>query len=108
MVGIAGPLCATFSLQCSTRSATMIASQMLGVSVSEARAQKCDAIGEVCIMVAGDFKSRIGLGDMCMLSVPTVLAGNDYQIRCRRQDERLEMLLLYQDEAFRIALDISR
>jgi chemotaxis protein CheX len=106
MVGIAGPLSATVSLRCSMQSATMIASQMLGVSPDEAAAQKCDAIGEICNIVAGYFKAKVGLGECCMLSVPTVLAGMDYQIRARNGDVRIEMPVLYESEPVWIALDI--
>src|SRR5271170_772946 len=83
MVGIAGPLSATLSLRCSLDSAERIASKMLGVPKDKASAHKCDAIGEICNIVAGSFKDKIGLGDRCMLSVPTVLTGKDYQIRSR-------------------------
>jgi chemotaxis protein CheX len=106
MVGIAGPLSATFSLRCSMQSATLIAAQMLGVPGEEAAAQKCDAVGEICNIVAGAFKAKIGLGDLCMLSVPTVLAGMGYQIRTRSDDVRLAMPLLYEREPVWIALDI--
>jgi chemotaxis protein CheX len=106
MVGIAGPLSATLSLRCSLNCAVQIASQMLAVSLEEAAAQKCDAIGEICNIVAGAFKAKVGLGDACLLSVPTVLAGLDYQIRARSADVRLELPLLYEQEAVWIALDI--
>jgi chemotaxis protein CheX len=106
MVGIAGPLSATLSLRCSLNCAVQIASQMLAVSLEEAAAQKCDAIGEICNIVAGAFKAKVGLGDACLLSVPTVLAGLDYQIRTRSADVRLELPLLYEQEAVWIALDI--
>jgi chemotaxis protein CheX len=108
MIGIAGPLSATLSLRCSLHSATRIASQMLGVSGDKAAAQKCDAIGEVCNMVAGSFKDKIGLGDRCMLSVPTVLTGKDYKIRSRSVYVRVELLLLYENEPIWIALDIRQ
>jgi chemotaxis protein CheX len=107
MVGIGGPLSATVSLRCSIQSATMIASQMLGVPLEEAATQKCDAIGEICNIVAGYFKAKVGLGDRCMLSVPTVLAGTDYQIRTRDGDVRIELPVLYENEPVWIALDIS-
>ncbi|MGA7696901.1 MAG: chemotaxis protein CheX [Candidatus Sulfotelmatobacter sp.] len=106
MIGVAGALRAVFSLRCSLLSATMIASQMLGVSPEEAAAQKCDAVGEICNIVAGYFKAKIGLGDKCMLSVPTVLAGNDYKIHSRSEDDRLEFPLLYESEPVWIALEI--
>ncbi len=106
MVGIAGSLCATFSLRCSLASATMIASQMLGVPADEATAQKCDAVGEICNIVAGYFKAKIGLGDRCVLSIPTVISGTDYQLRSRVDDVRMELPLLFEHEPVWIALDI--
>jgi chemotaxis protein CheX len=106
MVGIAGPLIAVFSLRCSERAATTIASQMLGVSLEDAAAQKSDAVGEICNMVAGYFKAKIGLGDQCKLSVPTILAGTDYKIHRPGKSKRLELMLLYEREPILMTLDI--
>ncbi len=108
MVGIAGPVSATLSLRCSMDSASRIAAQMLGISPDKAAAQKCDAIGEVCNMVAGSFKEKIGLGSQCMLSLPTVLTGKDYQIRSRSVYVRVELPVLYEREPIWIALDIRQ
>jgi chemotaxis protein CheX len=108
MVGIAGAFSAVFSLRCSTQSATKMASQMLGVPVDDAAAQLGDAVGEVCNIVAGDFKSKIGLGDKCMLSVPSVVSGRNYQLHSAHASERLEVPLLYEGEPIWIALDIRK
>jgi CheY-specific phosphatase CheX len=81
---------------------------MLAVSVEQAAAQKCEAIGEICNVVAGSFKERVGLGDRCMLSVPTVLTGTDYQIRSRSVYVRVELPLIYETEPIWIALDIRQ
>jgi chemotaxis protein CheX len=106
MVGIAGPLIAVFSLRCSERAATTLASQMLGVSLEDAAAQKRDAVGEICNMVAGYFKAKIGLGDQCKLSVPTILVGTDYKIHSPGRSQRLELPLLYELEPILMTLDI--
>jgi chemotaxis protein CheX len=106
MIGIAGPLSAILSLRCSMRSAALIVSQMLRVSVEEAASLKCDAVGEICNMLAGYFKAKIGLGDRCQLSLPTVLVGKDYQIRSPGKEVRMTLPLLYQGEPMWIALDI--
>src|SRR5271168_2544469 len=63
MIGIAGSLSAILTMRCSALSAALIVSQMLGVSVDEAASLKCDAIGEICNMLAGYFKAKIGMGD---------------------------------------------
>jgi len=107
-VGIAGALSAILSLRCSCQSATRIASQMLAVPESEAAHHQCDAIGEICNIVAGHFKAKIGLGDKCMLSVPTVITGGDYQLHSLASGERLEQPLIYAGEPVWIALDIRK
>ena len=74
MVGMAGALCGVLSIRCSTPSAAGIASKMLGepVQSQECIEQQLDALGEICNMVAGNFKGRVdGLREQCMLSVPT-------------------------------------
>ena len=79
---------------------------MLGISLDAAAAPKCDAVGEICNMVAGYFKAKIGLGDQCKLSVPTVLAGTDYKIHSPGKSKRLELPLLYELEPILMTLDI--
>lgn len=107
-VGIAGALSAILTLRCSTDSATRIASQMLGVPMQEAAAHHCDAIGEVCNIVAGHFKAKIGMGASCMLSMPTVIVGGDYQLHSLAAGERLDLPLHYEGEPLWIALDIRK
>jgi chemotaxis protein CheX len=108
MVGIAGAVSATLSLRCSMHSGTRIASQMLGVALEEAAAQQCDAIGEICNMVAGQFKAKIGLESECMLSVPTIITGKHYELHSRVDYDRLEMPLSYEEELLWLALDLRR
>jgi chemotaxis protein CheX len=107
-VGIAGAISAIFSLRCSLRAATGIASQMLGVSLEEAADQHCDAVGEICNIVAGHFKAKVGLGDKCGLTVPTVITGRDYRLRPPAGGERIEVQLMYGDEQLVIALEIRK
>ena len=106
VIGIAGAMRAIFTLRCSDAAATRIASQMLGISMEEAAAQKSDAIGEVCNMVAGHFKHKIGFGDRCTLTIPTVVIGGNYSIHCLGNGERLECPGHYEGETVLVALDI--
>lgn len=110
IVGIGGAMRANFILQCSSASSVKIASQMLGISADDPNSQKaaCDALGEICNIVAGYFKARIGLGDKCMLSVPTIVMGQDYRFQSRDSYERLEVRLLYEGETLWAALEIAR
>jgi chemotaxis protein CheX len=107
VVGIAGAIRAVFKLRCSTLTATKIASAMLGVPAEDAAAQKGDAIGEMCNIIAGDFKAKIGLGEQCMLTVPTVVEGSDFRMRSLADSQKLEMPLLYENEPIWIVLEIA-
>ena len=81
MIGLAGDLCGVLSFRCSINSATRIAGKMLGTD--EQTSEECirDALGEICNMVAGSFKARVSdVATQCMLSVPTVVSGKDYQL----------------------------
>jgi chemotaxis protein CheX len=108
VIGITGVLKATFTLRCSDQSATKVAAQMLGVSKDEAAAQKCDAIGEVCNMVAGHFKLKIGHGGTSELTVPSVIIGGNYRIHSESPEERLEFPMMYEGEPVWLALDICK
>jgi chemotaxis protein CheX len=82
MVGLAGKLCGLLTIQCSAECAGLIASGMLGTAVSGQDQCVLDALGEICNMVAGNFKPKIpGLEDQCVLSIPTVIRGSDYRVR---------------------------
>ncbi|MGC1373327.1 MAG: chemotaxis protein CheX [Candidatus Sulfotelmatobacter sp.] len=107
MVGIAGPLCATLGLRCSLQSATSMAAHMLGVSLLEAAPQQSDALGEICNIVAGYFKAKIGFGGNCVLSVPTVVVGTNYKICSQREDLRIKVPLRYESASALVSLDVK-
>jgi len=106
MIGIAGAMRAVFSLRCSDRAATRVASRMLAISAPEAAAHSGDAVGEVCNMIAGHFKHKIGFGASCSLTVPTVVAGGSYSIHCLEKGERIEFPVACEGETLTITLDI--
>jgi chemotaxis protein CheX len=107
MVGLAGQLCGVMSIRCDHKSAGLMASKMLGIEVDKAGPEMCDAFGEVCNMVAGNFKNKIsGLGDGCMLSVPTVITGTDYNLRSLTDSAGIEVKLLFEGRPVTITLEI--
>jgi len=80
MIGLAGELCGLVTINCSTACAAQIASAMLGASVTVDDGA-LDALGEICNMVAGNFKAKVTtLANGCVLSVPTVIRGSDYEL----------------------------
>ncbi len=82
IVGFAGALSGNCEVSLSSAGALDIASAMLGGAEVDAGSDSvCDAVGELCNMVAGGWKNRVdGLGSGCSLSVPTVIAGTAYQV----------------------------
>jgi chemotaxis protein CheX len=106
MVGLAGQLCGVLTLRCSTQSAAHMASRMLGIDAEKAGPEMWDAVGEICNMVAGNFKNKIsGLGDGCMLSVPTVITGGDYSLHSMVNDQ-ISTILVFEGEPIALCLEI--
>lgn len=106
MVGIAGPLSATLSLRCTLETARLITSHMLRVRVEEGEAQKLDAVGEICNVVAGYFKAKVGYCETCVLSLPAVIIGNNYKICSVRKDLQIKLPFSYETEILVVTLDI--
>ena len=107
MVGLAGQLCGVLSFCCSEKAATLMTSKMLGVDLEKAGPELSDALGEICNMVAGNFKNKIaGLGDGCMLSPPTVITGSDYGMHSLADSPGLEIRLLFEGMPIKVTLQI--
>jgi chemotaxis protein CheX len=108
MVGLAGLLCGVLTIRCSSGSGTRMASKMLGVDSEKAVREVWDALGEICNMVAGNFKNKIsGLGDGCMLSVPTVITGGDYNCHSLGDSNTLRVNFLFEGKSLIAALEIK-
>lgn len=107
MVGLAGQLCGVMSIQCNAKSSAIMASRMLGVDPDQVGPEMCDAFGEICNMVAGNFKNKLaGLGNGCMLSVPTVIIGNDYSVHSLTDSPALEVRLQFESGLLVTSLQI--
>ncbi len=107
MVGLAGQLCGVLSVRCDGKSAVLMASKMLGIEPDKVGDEMSDALGEICNMVAGNFKNKIsGMGDGCMLSPPTVITGTDYSTHSLADSPGLELRLLFENLPIIISLQI--
>ena len=106
IVGLAGPICGVFSIRCTSHAAVLIASGMLGATAEAASPQTRDALGEVCNMVAGHFKSKLGpIGENSMLSIPTVIRGTDYHMRSLLEGRFVESPMQFSGELVLLRLD---
>jgi chemotaxis protein CheX len=108
MIGLAGHPTGILELSCELPAASRIAARMLGTdgvgSADEAR----DALGEVCNMVAGSLKSALPPPeDHCVLSVPTVVSGTDYQMKSLRQCQAYRLNFQFEGEPLRVTLQIQ-
>jgi chemotaxis protein CheX len=107
MVGMAGALCGMVTIRCSSMVASKLTSLMLGGTASSSPATVGDALGELCNMVAGNFKSKIShLADHCMLSVPTVISGADYYLQATSSTESFQLPLKYESEMVWVSLTV--
>lgn len=107
MVGLAGQLCGVLTLRCSASTAKLMACKMLGPEAEQADQQMWDAMGEICNMVAGNFKNKLtGLSDHCMLSVPTVITGGDYSFHSLADAGALEITVLFDQQPVLVSLEI--
>jgi len=108
MVGLAGQLCGVMSIRCGMKAATLMASKMLGAEPGADGSELRDAFGEVCNMIAGNFKNKVsGLGDGCMLSVPTVITGNDYALHSLADSGGVELAMLFEEMPMQISLAVQ-
>jgi CheY-specific phosphatase CheX len=109
IVGIGGAIRARFTLACSDQFIRYLASQMLAIPPDDPGSQKaaCDALGETCNIIAGYFKAKVGLGDACMLSVPTIVSGRNYVVRRQNKDERLVVEASYHEHSLQASLEIA-
>jgi len=108
MVGLAGALSGVLSVRCDRQAAALMASKMLGVDLDKVGPEIPDALGEVCNMVAGNFKNKIaGLAEGCMLSPPTIVSGSDYTLYSPTDSPALEVRLRFEGMPILIALLIQ-
>ena len=107
MIGLAGDLCGVLSFRCSNDSAAQIAGKMLGTD--EVVSAECirDALGEVCNMVAGAFKAQVSdVAEQCMLSVPTVVSGKDYELYPLVDGLRIQVSKTFEEALVWMTLDL--
>jgi len=106
MIGLAGSLCGVLTVSCGAETARQLAKCMLGDIVST-EDQVADALGEICNMIAGNFKNKLtGLDGRCLLSIPTVISGGEYQFRSLADGDPLDVCVLFEDAPVLIRLEM--
>jgi len=109
MVGLAGALCGMVTLRCSRKNAVKLASLMLAGDSGSDSSTARDALGELCNMIAGNFKAKVStLGEHCLLSVPTVISGADYSMGIAEPSKTMIVALTLADESIWVALIVHQ
>lgn len=108
MVGLGGQVSGIVTVRCSAESAILIAGKMLEVDCDQSKPKMSDAVGEVCNMIAGNFKNKIaGMGDGCLLSVPTVMTGDNVYVYSHENSHRTSISLDFEGKPINVTLDIQ-
>jgi chemotaxis protein CheX len=114
LVGLAGSMNGVVSVRCEVQTARLVAARMLGLADAEALVadgeasddSAADAMGEICNMVAGAFKTRAcSGGGRCLLSVPSVIIGADYHLRLLSVSNKMELRFILAGRPIWISLE---
>jgi chemotaxis protein CheX len=107
MIGLAGALSGVLTVCCNAKTAHQIAKGMLG-DAATSEEEVADALGEICNMVAGNFKNKLaGTDERCMLSVPSVISGGQYTFRSLAEGDCLETIVLFEDSPVAVRLQFE-
>ncbi|MGA8540350.1 MAG: chemotaxis protein CheX [Terriglobales bacterium] len=107
IVGLAGALCGVVTVCCALQTAGQIAHGMLG-DTADSEGQVVDALGEICNMIAGNFKNKLaGTDERCMLSVPSVISGAEYKFHSLVDGSSVQTVALFEDEPVIIRLQLK-
>jgi chemotaxis protein CheX len=107
LVGLAGSLCGVLSIRCSDQAARSMAGKMLDIPPEEVDNDSWDALGEIANMIAGNFKGKLsGVGNHCMLSVPTIIVGSDYEARSVTGGNTIEVVFDFEKKPLRVSLEL--
>lgn len=105
VVGFGGILSGACVVRCSTQAAMKMAACMTGTEFTAVDATVQDAIGEVCNIVAGSWKSKIPeLASNCGLSVPAVIAGTEYRLRIHPPEFKLHHIYSFDGTNFEVMI----
>ncbi len=107
MIGLAGSLCGIMTVRCDTKTACQVAKSMLG-DTANSEEEVADALGEICNMIAGNFKNKLaGADERCMLSVPSVITGGEYSLHSLAEGNSMEAVLLFEGAPIVVRLQLQ-
>jgi chemotaxis protein CheX len=105
VVGFGGILSGACVLRCEVPAACLIATCMTGMEFDNVDDTVKDAIGEICNMLAGTWKSKIPeLAANCGLSVPAVITGSDYNLHVQSPEFKICQAFQFDNTGFEMTI----
>jgi len=109
MVGFAGTYSGVISIHCPVALALKITSNMLGMECDEVNEDLNDAIGEIANMLGGSVKQVLSKGGLDVkLSIPTVIAGEDYTVNSLSASDCVVIPFHVEDDKFIVGLTLTK
>ena len=105
VVGFGGVLSGACIFRSSAMAARAMAGYMTGMTFHEVDDTVKDALGEICNMLAGAWKSKVPeLASHCGLSVPAVITGRDYKLHVQAPEFQLNHVYRFGDQRFAVTI----
>jgi len=109
MVSLAGAYSGVVSLHAPRNLALNFTSGMLGMEVAEIDGDVHDAMGELANMIAGAFKGHLSSGGADIrISLPSIIAGNEYFISTGKPDDTLSLGFATAQECFLVSAVLEK
>jgi chemotaxis protein CheX len=105
VIGLAGALSGAYTVLVSAEGAMQMTACMAGMDITIVDETVLDGLGEITNMLAGAWKSKIpSLHAACLLSVPTVVTGTQYEVHKRTSAFRLTRSYCFNDHYFTVSI----
>ena len=105
MVGFGGALSGACILRSGAAAALRIAAHMTGMEFTGIDDTVKDGLGEICNMLAGVWKGKAPeLAAHCMLSVPAVITGRDYNLHVQSPEFQLHHIYTFGEGSFEVTI----
>jgi chemotaxis protein CheX len=108
IIGLAGALHGACVMRMPQPVALKLAERMVGSPMASFDRTVKDALGEACNMLAGTWKGKLeGFSSTCMLSVPAVISGSNYEINLPAPAFHLERTYIFDAQTFTFCIDCA-
>lgn len=105
VIGLAGALSGAYTVLVSSEAAMQMTACMAGIEITTVDETVIDGLGEITNMLAGAWKSKItSLNSACLLSVPTVVTGTQYEVHKRTSAFRFARSYRFNDSLFTVSI----